>query len=162
MINEKRENDYVKNWSEFSFINGALEAISRLSNIFGNIIVVTNQRGVGRGLMTESDMQSIHQRMADAINIGAGRIDKIYYCTDVLDTSEFRKPNIGMGIRAKLDFTNIDFTRSVMIGDSLSDMNFGRKLGITCYMVNKGLVNSKIPNYEKQFKTLNEWADLFC
>ena len=60
VINEKRENDYVKNLDEFSFTNGALDAISRLSVVFGKIIVVTNQRGVGKGLMTELQLISIH------------------------------------------------------------------------------------------------------
>ena len=79
VINKKRENDYVKTWREFSFIDGALEAISRLSNIFGKIIVVTNQRGVGKGIMTELQLLSIHDKLTKAVNQSAGRIDKIYY-----------------------------------------------------------------------------------
>ncbi len=159
VINEKRENDYIKNWSEFSFTYRARESLAILSTLFDKIIIVTNQRGVGRGLMKEIDLQYIHERMLEEVNISAGRIDKIYYCTDVLNNSEFRKPNIGMAIRAKLDFPSIDFKKSVMIGDSLSDMHFGRKLGMTCIMVNNRLVLSEIPEYDKKFKSLFDFAD---
>ena len=48
VINVKRDNDYVKNWEEFVFINGSIKAISRLTKVFGRIIIVTNQRGVGK------------------------------------------------------------------------------------------------------------------
>ena len=67
VINEKIENDYVKSWSEFTFVEKSVETISFLSKIFGKIILVTNQRGVGRGLMSELDLISIHKRMIDLL-----------------------------------------------------------------------------------------------
>lgn len=140
VINEKRENDYVKNLDEFSFTNGALDAISRLSVLFGKIIVVTNQRGVGKGLMTELQLISIHNYLIKAVNQSGGRIDQIYYCTDIYETSENRKPNIGMAIKAKTDFPEIDFRKSIMIGDSKSDMEFGKRLSMyTIYISRKEL-----------------------
>ena len=146
VINKKRENDYVKNWSEFSFTNGALEAISRLSSMFGKIIVVTNQRGVGKGIMTELQLLSIHDKLTKAVNQSAGRIDKIYYCTDIYETSENRKPNIGMAIKAKMDYPDIEFRKSIIVGDSLSDMIFGEKLGMKRVLINSELS----PSFEKQ------------
>jgi histidinol-phosphate phosphatase family protein len=138
VINEKIDNDYVKNWSEFSFINGALEALSELSSLFGNIIVVTNQRGVGKGLMSENDLNIIHARMMDLVLKNGGRIDKIYFCTEILDTSLCRKPNIGMAMMAKNDFPEIDFERAVMIGDSKSDMEFGKSLNMKTVFIGSG------------------------
>jgi D-glycero-D-manno-heptose 1,7-bisphosphate phosphatase len=136
VINEKRENDYVKNWGEFSFTNGALFAISRLSKIFGKIIVVTNQRGVEKGIMTEIQLISIHDNLTKAVNQSGGRIDKIFYYTDLLDKSEDRKPNIGMAVKAKMYFPEIDFRKSIMIGDSMTDMEFGKKLSMyTIYII---------------------------
>jgi histidinol-phosphate phosphatase family protein len=143
VINEKRENDYVKNWDEFKFTERALDAVSRLSSLFGYIIVVTNQRGVGKGIMSEFDLNSIHDQMIKAIIQSSGRIDKIYYCTDILDTSENRKPNIGMGKRAKLDFPKINFNKSVIAGDSISDMLFGKNLGMLRIMINSELNENK-------------------
>jgi histidinol-phosphate phosphatase family protein len=135
VINHKRDNDYVKNWAEFSFINGSVEAISMLSNVFGKILIVTNQRGVGRGLMTEDDLIKLHKHMLNNIELNNGKIDRIYYCTEVLDSAYCRKPNIGMGKKALFDFPEIDINKSIMVGDSLSDMEFGRKLGMKCIFI---------------------------
>ena len=157
VINEKIENDYVKSWSEFTFVEKSVEAISFLSKIFGKIILVTNQRGVGRGLMSELDLISIHKRMIDEIKKRSGRIDKIYYCTDVLDTDECRKPNTGMAILAKNAFPEIDFTKSIIVGDSSVDIEFGRKLGFTTVFINS---SNKEVNYKSDFKfnSLHDFA----
>ena len=128
VINEKLDNTYVKNWSEFSFLNGSLEAISKLSKVFGKIFIVTNQRGIGKGLMTEQDLIFIHTAMIDVINSNSGRIDKIYYCPEIRDVAFCRKPNIGMAMKAKSDFPEINFEKSVIIGDSPSDIEFGERL----------------------------------
>jgi D-glycero-D-manno-heptose 1,7-bisphosphate phosphatase len=130
VINKKIDNDYVKDWNDFSFLYGSIEGIKILSNIFGKLIIVTNQRGVGKGLMTEEVLVSIHKRMVNEIIINGGKIDAIYYCTDESDFSIRRKPNIGMAIDAKNDFPDIDFEKSIMVGDSLSDYMFGQHLGM--------------------------------
>jgi len=130
VINEKRDNDYIKNWSEFFFTYRARESLAILSTFFDKIIIVTNQRGVGKGIMTEQDLLLIHEKMLKSIKAKSGRIDKIYYCTDILDSSEFRKPNIGMALRAKMEFPSIDFKKSIMVGDSETDMIFGKRLDI--------------------------------
>ena len=161
VINKKIDNDYVKKWTEFSFINGSLEAISKLSNIFGRIIVVTNQRGVGRGLMKEEDLIAIHNRMLEDVFNNGGTIDKIYYCIDISNDSVNRKPNIGMALEAKLDFPNINFTKSVMIGDSITDMQFGNKLGMTCILVGSKLELNSIQNQFSIFESLSDFANSF-
>ncbi len=130
VINKKKENDYVRNWDDFVFIDGSLTAISILSKVFGKIIVVTNQRGVGKGLMTEDDLNSIHIELNKEVLLNQGKIDKIYYCTDESEFSECRKPNLGMGHLALFDFPDIDFVKSVMVGDSNSDLMFGQRLGM--------------------------------
>ena len=150
VINEKIMDGYVRSWEEFSFTKKALEAISNLSKHFPKILVVTNQRGVGKGLMSEDELIIIHEKMCEAINKESGRIDKVYYCTDKLDSSEFRKPNIGMALMAKRDYPEINFFKSVIIGDSISDMLFGKKLGMTCFYIGQeiptegsGIINNK-------------------
>jgi len=150
VINKKIENDYVKTWDDFSFTNKALPAIAALSKRFPKILVVTNQRGVGKGLMSEDELITIHEKMCKGINEESGRIDKIYYCTDKLDSSEFRKPNIGMALMAKRDYPEINFFKSIIIGDSISDMLFGKNLGMTCFYIGEeiptegsGIINNK-------------------
>ena len=155
VINEKRDNDYIKNWSEFSFTYRARESLAILSTFFDKIIIVTNQRGVGKGIMTEQDLTIIHDKMLESIKRESGKIDKIYYCTDILDSSEYRKPNIGMALKAKLDFPSIDFRSSIMIGDSETDMIFGKKVGMKCFMIsNKGI--NEMCHFDKKFESLFE------
>lgn len=128
VINRLLINDYVKTWNDFEFLPGVLAALKILNSHFKHIIIVTNQRGVGKGLMSEKALLEIHERMMEEIGKCGGRIDKIYYCTDILESSPNRKPNIGMALRAKVDFPDINFKNSIMIGDSESDMIFGNKL----------------------------------
>ena len=130
VINEKLEGDYVKYWDQFVFCNGALRALEKLAKVFLRIIVVTNQRGVGKGLMTGEQLELIHQQMMKEIAKSGGKIDKIYSCLDHNDSSPARKPNIGMGLKAKSDFPEIDFSKSIMVGDSVTDIEFANKLGM--------------------------------
>ena len=140
VINKKIENNYVKSWKEFEFICGSLEAIGNLSKKFGKIILVTNQRGIGKGIMEESDLFFIHDKMLSEIKKNHGRIDKIYFCADISEKSQNRKPNIGMALMAKKDYPEIDFNKSVIIGDSESDIQFGKRLGMKTILIqNKNL-----------------------
>lgn len=130
VINKKRDNDYVKNWEEFEFIAGSIEAIAKFSKIFGKIFIVTNQRGVGRGKMNKSELDVIHSLMLIELSKNLAFVDKIYSCTCVSDDSNCRKPNVGMALMAKTDYPLIDFNKSLIVGDSMSDMLFGEKLGM--------------------------------
>jgi len=135
VINRHLPDDYVKNWEEFEFLPGVLDALVLLSDIFQHIVVVTNQRGVGKGLMTENDLNTIHETMLSVIQKNGGRIDKIYYCTDLENESINRKPNSGMANQAKKDFPGIDFEKSIMVGDSTSDIEFGNRLGMKTILI---------------------------
>ncbi len=128
VINKKIDNGYVRTWKEFEFLPGAIESLKTLSSKFGKIIVVTNQQGVGKKLMSEEDLQAIHKSMINEIEKEGGRIDKIYFAPHLKsENSEFRKPAIGMALQAQKDFPEIDFSKSIMAGDSLRDMKFGKK-----------------------------------
>lgn len=130
VINVEKDNDYIKNWNEFEFYNESIEALPILANLFKTIVIVTNQKGVGRGLMTESDLHQIHENMLRTIETVGGRIDHIFYCTDVNNDAFNRKPQPGMAFQAKEKFPQIDFTTSLMVGNRPSDMVFGRNAGI--------------------------------
>lgn len=135
VINIQRKGDYVKSIDEFIFIDGSLEALKILSSLFTFIVIVTNQRGVGRGLMTLKQLKAIHDFMLCEISSYGGRVDNIYICTDVDADSVNRKPNIGMALQAKQDFPEIDFSKSMMAGDSISDMQFAEKAGIPAVLI---------------------------
>jgi len=126
VINHEKNQNYILNWDEFIFYDGVKEAMKIISKKFGLIILVTNQKGVGKGLMLEDDLHNIHHNMQKEISISGGRIDDIYYCTSLDDNSINRKPNAGMAFMAKEKYGNIDFKKSIMVGNKPSDMGFGR------------------------------------
>ncbi len=127
VINKKLENDYVKHWIEFEFLDGVLDALKILPQHFGKIVVVTNQQGVGKGLYRTEDLELIHKNMLYEIAFYQGRIDKVYFSPYLSSANHpTRKPGIGMALEAKHDFPDIHFEKSMMVGDSLSDMEFGR------------------------------------
>jgi len=130
VINEERFGEYVLHWGEFIFGTGVLKVFKKLSDHFGRVMVVSNQRGVGKGLMTEEALQSIHLEMQREVEIVHGKIDKIYYCTEKEDTFFYRKPNPGMAVQAFNDFSDIHPAKSIMVGNKPSDMKFGRAAGM--------------------------------
>lgn len=131
VINKRIPDDYVKSFSDFEFLQGTLDGIAVFSELFSTIVVITNQQGVGKGLMTSGQLIEIHRKMISEIENNKGRIDNVYYCSDLRGSKSFyRKPAIGMGLKARNEFKNIHFKKSVMIGDSISDMKFGKRLGM--------------------------------
>ena len=139
VINQKLENDYVKHWTEFQFIDGVLHALIKLNPLFGKIVVVTNQQGIGKGLFRIEDLELIHKNMLYEINYFGGRIDKVYFSPYLSSENHpTRKPRIGMALKAQKDFPEINFTKSIIVGDSKSDMEFGRTAGMkTVYISSK-------------------------
>jgi D-glycero-D-manno-heptose 1,7-bisphosphate phosphatase len=136
VINERLVGDYVKSWNEFEFSEGVLEALRILSSKFQTIVIVTNQQGVGKGKMTMQDVADVHQKMIGEIKKNGGRIDKIYVCPDLKHNNpKCRKPETGMGEQAQRDFPNIDFSKSIILGDSASDIAFGKRLGMKTVFV---------------------------
>jgi D-glycero-D-manno-heptose 1,7-bisphosphate phosphatase len=142
VINYKIDNDYVQRWEDFKFIEGSLDALCGLRIIFSRIIIVTNQRGVGKGLMSITQLREIHDKMLRRIEECSGRIDKVYYCTEIFADATCRKPNTGMAILAQIEFPKIDFTRSIMVGDSISDMEFGKRLGMKTVFIGPNYIIS--------------------
>jgi histidinol-phosphate phosphatase family protein len=136
VINRRIVGDYVKTREQFEFIPGVPEAIATLSARFGRVIVVTNQQGVGKGLMTDADVNAVHRIMTEEIERAGGRIDAVYYSPHLeSDRSFMRKPAPGMALRARRQFPGIVLKKAVMAGDTLSDMIFGKRLGITTVLI---------------------------
>ena len=129
VINHEMHLNYVNNWEDFKFYEGTKEAFKIFASRFKYICIVTNQRGIARGITTIKNLQTIHQNMTAAIEKEGGRIDGVYFCPDLSLDSPDRKPNAGMAFQAQRDFPAIDFKKSIMVGNNLSDMGFGRKIG---------------------------------
>lgn len=157
VINQKLEGDYVKKLSEFQFIPGALESIAQFNKIFQRILVVTNQQGIGKGLMSHEDLSNVHDYMFSKINASGGRIDKVYYCPELQqNNSNCRKPNTGMPKKAQLDFPEIDFAKCIMVGDSHSDIEMGKRLKMTTVFLSEHGRQSD-PKSDFVFSSLEEF-----
>jgi len=112
---------YVRNWNEWAWCSGALEALRLLNQAGYRAIIASNQPGIGRGLMSEADLKAVHLRMADEIEHAGGRIDGIYYCPHNWDEGcGCRKPKPGLLYKAQRDF-HLDLTRTPFIGDDERD-----------------------------------------
>jgi histidinol-phosphate phosphatase family protein len=138
VINVEKEDDYIRNENEFIFLDQVPEAIPLFNSIFSKIFIVTNQKGVGKGLMSETDLQGIHHKMLSMISQAGGSIDKVYFCTAIDPLHPCRKPNPGMAYQAKLEYPSIDLQRSLMIGNTMGDMKFGKACGMLTVFLPSG------------------------
>lgn len=126
VLNKRSEEGmYVRNWSEFKWLDGSIEAVRLLKESGYYVIVITNQAGIARGIMTESDLTYIHERMKEELYENGYSLDAIYYCPHGWnDGCECRKPKPGMLFRAQRDF-HLDLTRTFFVGDDIRDKQAG-------------------------------------
>lgn len=160
VINVESVGSYITSWSEFNFLDGVQDALRNLAGMFGRIVVVTNQRGVGRGIMTMDALREINTNMRNSVDENGGRIDKVYNCIAVDDSDHNRKPNTGMGMQAQEDYPEIDFRKSVMVGNSMSDMEFGKRLHMHTVFLTTKHEPVPLPHdfVDEQYPSLMAWA----
>lgn len=137
VINKKPPKaDYVKNWSEFEFLPGAVEAIKNLTKNGHDIYLITNQPGVAKGVMTKQDLDLIHQKMQKELKKNNGKIKAIYACLHNWDEGcECRKPKPGLLFQAAAE-NHLDLTKSIFIGDDERDIQTGQAAGCKTILVN--------------------------
>jgi D-glycero-D-manno-heptose 1,7-bisphosphate phosphatase len=134
VINYEISDGYVLDKSQFKFMPGVIDAITILHKYFKHIIVVTNQRCIGKGLLTEDGLKEIHQYMCSEIEAAGGRIDAIYFATALSNDDPYRKPNAGMALRAAQEH-QLDLEQAIMVGNKKSDMLFAQNAGIKAVFV---------------------------
>ncbi len=136
VVNEKMpEGQYVTRREEFRLLPGVAEAIGRLNGAGFRVILVSNQRGVGLGLYTSAEVDAMHAWLQALLQKQAAHLDGIYYCPHSKGECHCRKPMPGMFEQAVMNFPEIDASSSVMIGDSLSDIEFGERLGMMSILI---------------------------
>jgi histidinol-phosphate phosphatase family protein len=144
VVNVKLDGRYVQNADEFEFMPGAENAIAKLSIIFKRILIVTNQQGIAKGIMSANDLNTLHQYMLRQLKVKGGVIEKIYYCPHLAaENCSCRKPNPGMIQQAIIDFPTIKIEESYLIGDSDSDIIAGDKMGLNTIKVDNEYTLSK-------------------
>jgi D-glycero-D-manno-heptose 1,7-bisphosphate phosphatase len=160
VINHEKEDSYIFHYVEFVFYEGVKEALAILARSFGHIFIVTNQRGLGKGLMTQNDLTDIHLHMTREIEQAGGRVDRIYYCDSLSNDHPSRKPNPGMALEAKKEFPGIDLHRSIMVGNNISDMEFGRNAGMVTVFIRTTNPRQPLPHpsIDLSFSSLYDFA----
>ncbi|HMN61126.1 MAG TPA: HAD family hydrolase [Anaerolinea sp.] len=129
VIIENRD-DYVRSWEDVALIPGALEALAIASSGRWKLVVISNQAGIGKGLISPSTADEINRRLVEIIQQHGGRIDGVYICPHTnQDHCECRKPRPGLILRAAHDL-NINLSASLLIGDALSDIQAGQNAGL--------------------------------
>lgn len=138
VINTSPDGRYVTSWRRFQFLRGSLSALCALRKAGWRVIVISNQAGVGRRIMTRRNLRDITRRMVKAVYQKGGRIDAVYYCTHLPGSRcACRKPAIGMLRKAARRFP-IDLKRSFVVGDNKTDIAMGKKAGCTTVLVLSG------------------------
>jgi D-glycero-D-manno-heptose 1,7-bisphosphate phosphatase len=149
VINEKApEGDYVRRVEDLKLLDGAAEAIARLNRAGVRVIVVSNQRGVARGLYSVEDVREIEAALETMLAAKSAHLDGFYFCPHEEGACNCRKPLPGLFEQARADFPEIEAASSVMIGDSLSDVEFGRGLGMRTIFI-EGLPNRQRAGAER-------------
>ncbi len=129
IVNTRILGGYVRHWEEFEFLTDIGDALKAVKTKGYLAIIITNQRGVGTGLMKESDLNAVHAKMQESLLINYGvQFDGIISCTDPNNDSPRRKPSPAMIFEAR-DKWNIDLAASYFIGDSPSDIEAGERAG---------------------------------
>ena len=138
VINRNRDNDYVKSWDEFEFLPNSLKAIQLLTDAGYQLIVVTNQACINKGIISSRTLDAIHRQMIREIEGAGGHIHAIYYCPHREDEGcDCRKPKPGMLTRAAHEHA-IDLSHAFLIGDSMRDIVAGRQAGCRPLLVLTG------------------------
>ena len=131
VINKRILDGYVTSIDQFEFLELVPQTIAAFSKLFRYVFVVTNQQGIGKGLMTESNLMEIHRYMEQKVEELEGQITRSYYAPGIVSpTNYLRKPKPGMALLAQRQHKGVDFQRSVMVGDTDSDIIFGKNLGM--------------------------------
>jgi D-glycero-D-manno-heptose 1,7-bisphosphate phosphatase len=129
------EGHYVESWEQFRLLPDVEQAVARLNRARLTVIVVTNQRGVALGRMTHADVDEIHEHLRQHLAHYGAHLDAIYVCPHDIGQCRCRKPDTGLFEQAFVDFPGANPKNSVMIGDSLSDIEAGIRVGMTTIFV---------------------------
>ncbi len=129
VIVENREN-YIRSWDDMEIYDQALAALARAARTSYKIVIVTNQSAVGRGIISLETAWEINRRLIGIIEASGGRVDGIFMCPHApQDECNCRKPKPGLLLQAA-EALSIDLSRSILIGDALSDLQAGQAAGI--------------------------------
>jgi D-glycero-D-manno-heptose 1,7-bisphosphate phosphatase len=163
VLNQKaRPGEYITSREELIVLPGVPEAVAALNRSGRKVIVVTNQRGVALGLYTLDDLGEIHQKLTAELAAAGAHLDAIYFCPHNSGQCTCRKPGTGMFEQAFRDFPEARPERSLMVGDSLRDIEAGIRVGAATAFVTDGdfMSEDDIRAYTLATVTIKSLSDL--
>ncbi len=120
---------YIKHPDEFHFIAKSPDAVALLNAAGFQVILITNQSAVGRGMISGRTLDAVFKKMTHGVEQAGGRIKDIYFCPHTPDQGcDCRKPKRGMILKAVACY-DIDLNKSFMVGDSAKDIECGKNAG---------------------------------
>ena len=147
VINERIFGGYILNKEGFIFKEGVLSVSHSLFSMFKYVIVVTNQQCIGKGLVSAAEVDGIHDFMQKELIRNHAKIDIVLVAPELKGPdSTLRKPSPKMAQVAKEKFTEIDFTKSIMVGDTQSDIEFGKNLEMKTVLIESDELCSSKPD----------------
>ena len=160
-INQKPpDGDYVTGPAQLALLPGAARAIRCLNDAGARVAIITNQRGIALGRMTEADFAKTQARLERELLLVGAHVDAVYYCPHAEGTCACRKPGAGMLLKARRELGDIDFRRAAVIGDSARDIGVGRRVGALtfCITAEKSRASSQahhvVPSLERAVQYL--------
>ncbi|MBL8886056.1 MAG: HAD-IIIA family hydrolase [Phycisphaerales bacterium] len=165
-INTRLAGEWIVRPEQFELLPGAGEALARLKRAGMRLIVITNQRGIELALFDEAQLARVHERMAALLLPFGVALDGVYF--SAAGKGPRTKPEAGMFFDAKRDFPAIDFSRSVMIGDAVRDVEAGAKAGCRTVLIADEAHGAEVLREAEEkrvkpdfvVKTIGEGADL--
>jgi len=152
------EGQFVRSWHDFEFLPGAESAIAALNRSGRQVIIVSNQRGIALGLYTRADVETLHMQLQKCMAEHNAHIDAFYYCPHDQNQCECRKPKTGLFEQVFRDFPEASAQNSIIIGDSISDIQAARTLGLLAIFI-QGDPETQKPGAEKAAALADATAD---
>ena len=143
VINQRIWGGYVTSPNKFVFLPKADEAIAVFNELFGKVFVTTNQQCIAKGIIDEEELFAVHDHMLRELKKVGAKVDRIYHAPGLASNpNNTRKPKPAMALKAQKDFSNVVFEKSIMVGDTDSDILFGKNLGMkTVRILNEEQIN---------------------
>lgn len=130
---------YVTTPEDFDPIPGSLEAVARIKKLGFQVVIITNQGGIQKGLMSQADVDRVHQKMFQMLGeAGCAFIEALYYSESSRKDDMYAKPNTGMFKRCEKEHPSIKFSRGYYVGDKITDLKAAMKMGAKPILVRTG------------------------
>ncbi len=136
VINELIPNDYITDIKDVHLNKQFLNACREIAALYKYVFIVSNQACIGKGIATEEQIERINEFIRNEITVNGGKITATYICPDADDDSQDRKPNTGLGSLIKKQYPDINFVKTVVVGDSYADSLFAQRIGSSFIRIN--------------------------